>query len=66
MNWHLITETCQNVALNEDIDLLSPSFIRTSLKFLVMVVGGYGEVRIGMRNNALNVVRPVFQSQRLN
>lgn len=66
MNWHLITETCQNVALNEDIDLLSPSFIRTSLKFLVMVVGGYGEVRIGMRNNALNVVRPMFQSQRLN
>lgn len=66
MNWHLITETCQNVALNEDIDLLSPSFIRTSLKFLVMVVWGYGEVRIGMRNNALNVVRPMFQSQRLN
>ena len=66
MNWHLITETCQNLALNEDIDLLSPSFIRTSLKFLVMVVGGYGEVRIGMRNNALNVVRPMFQSQRLN
>lgn len=66
MNWHLITETCQNIALNEDIDLLSPSFIRTSLKFLVMVVGGYGEVRIGMRNNALNVVRPMFQSQRLN
>lgn len=66
MNWHLITETCQNVALNEDIDLLSPSFIRTSLKFLVMVVGGYGEVRIGMRNNALNVLRPMFQSQRLN
>lgn len=66
MNWHLITETCQNVALNEDIDLLSPSFIRTSLKFLVMVVGGYGEVCIGMRNNALNVVRPMFQSQRLN
>ena len=62
MNWHLITETCQNVALNEDIDLLSPSFIRTSLKFLVMVVGGYGEVRIGMRNNALNVVRPMFQT----
>ena len=27
---------------------------------------GYGEVRIGMRNNALNVVRPMFQSQRLN
>lgn len=65
-NLHLITETCQNVALNEDIDLLSPSFIRTSLKFLVMVAGGYGEVRIGMRNNALNVVRPMFQSQRLN
>ena len=59
MNWLLITETCQNVALSEDIDLLSPSFIRTSLKFLVMVVGGYGEVRIGMRNNALNVVRPI-------
>ena len=66
MNWHLITETCQNVALNEDIDLLSPSFIRTSLKFLVMVVGGYGEVRIGLKNNALNVVRPMFQSKRLN
>lgn len=65
-NLHLITETCQNVALSEDMDLLSPSFIRTSLKFLVMVVGGYGEVRIGMRNNALNVVRPMFQSQRLN
>lgn len=65
-NLHLITETCQNVALNEDIDLLSPSFIRTSLKFLVMVVWGYGEVSIGMRNNALNVVRPMFQSQRLN
>ena len=66
MNLHLITETCQNVALNEDIDLLSPSFIRTSLKFLVMVVGGYGEVRIGLKNNALNVVRPMFQSKRLN
>ena len=66
MNWHLITETCQNVALNEDIDLLSPSFIRTSLKFLVMVVGGYGEARIGLKNNALNVVRPMFQSKRLN
>ena len=66
INWHLITETCQNVALNEDIDLLSPSFIRTSLKFLVMVVGGYGEVRIGLKNNALNVVRPMFQSKRLN
>ena len=66
MNWHLITETCQNLALNEDIDLLSPSFIRTSLKFLVMVVGGYGEVRIGLKNNALNVVRPMFQSKRLN
>ena len=66
MNWHLITETCQNVALNEDIDLLSPSFIRTSLKFLVMVVGGYGEVRIGLKNNASNVVRPMFQSKRLN
>lgn len=66
MNWHLITETCQNVALNEDIDLLNPSFIRTSLKFLVMVVGGYGEVRIGLKNNALNVVRPMFQSKRLN
>lgn len=66
MNWLLITETCQNVALNEDIDLLSPSFIRTSLKFLVMVVGGYGEVRIGLKNNALNVVRPMFQSKRLN
>ena len=66
MNWLLITETCQNVALSEDIDLLSPSFIRTSLKFLVMVVGGYGEVRIGLKNNALNVVRPMFQSKRLN
>lgn len=47
MNWHLITETCQNVALNEDIDLLSPSFIRTSLKFLVMVVGGMGRYVLG-------------------
>lgn len=70
-NLHLITETCQNVALSEEKDRLSQllnytSFIRTSLKFLVMVAGGYGEVRIGMRNNALNVVRPMFQSQRLN
>lgn len=70
-NLHLITETCQNVALSEEKDRLSQllnytSFIRTSLKFLVMVVGGYGKVRIGMRNNALNVVRPMFQSQRLN
>ena len=70
-NLHLITETCQNVALSEEKDRLSQllnytSFIRTSLKFLVMVVRGYGEVRIGMRNNALNVVRPMFQSQRLN
>ena len=71
MNWHLITETCQNVALSEEKDFLRSSlnytsFTRTSLKFLEMVVGGYGEVRIGMRNNALNVVRPMFQSQRLN
>ena len=70
-NLHLITETCQNVALSEEKDRLSQllnytSFIRTSLKFLVMVVGEYGEVRIGMRNNAINVVRPMFQSQRLN
>lgn len=71
MNLHLIIETCQNVALCEDKDRLSQllnytSFIRTSLKFLVMVVGGYGEVRIGLKNNALNVVRPMFQSKRLN
>lgn len=71
MNWHLITETCQNVALSEEKDRLSQllnytSFIRTSLKFLVMVVGGYGEVCIGLKNNALNVVRPMFQSKRLN
>ena len=69
-NLHLITETCQNVALSEEKDRLSQllnytNFIRTSLKFLVMVVGGYGEVRIGMRNNALNVVRPMFQSKDL-
>lgn len=71
MNLHLIIETCQNVALSEEKDFLRSSlnytsFIRTSLKFLVMVVRGYVEVRIGMRNNALNVVRPVFRSQRLN
>ena len=47
MNWNLITETCQNVSLNEDIDLLSPSFIRTSLKFFVMVVGGMGRYVLG-------------------
>lgn len=51
-NLHLITETCQNVALSEEKDRLSQllnytSFIRTSLKFLVMVVGGMGRYVLG-------------------